>query len=499
VSDSKYRTLFESIDEGFCVVQVLFDARGEAIDYVFLETNPSFERQTGLMNAVGRAMSSLAPGHEDHWYRTYGRVARTGKPCRFDAPAIALGRWYDVFAFQVGEPGQDLVAILFNDISRRKELERSVEGQNAALREADLRKDRFIATLSHELRNPLAPLKVAADLLAHDDLGKEQLARTREIIRRQVGYMARLLDDLLDISRVTQGKLHLRRKLVSPTELVDNAIEIVRPLIERKQHTLEVNLDASAPMLEVDPVRISQVVANLLNNAAKYTDAGGRIALTTRVEDHTFVVEVEDNGIGISPQALPGIFEIFMQQHADSERSEGGLGIGLSLVKGLVELHGGSVRAESAGLGSGSRFTVRLPIADGEPAPMAPRQASPSMHDRRRILIADDNRDAAESLALLLEHHGHDVRVAYDGKGAISIARTFRPDLALLDITMPKLDGYAVATALRAEPWASSLVLVAVTGWGDAEARKMAQDAGFDHHLTKPVGPDDLRELLVTR
>jgi signal transduction histidine kinase len=365
-SEAKYRTLFESIDEGFCVVEVLFDTPGDAVDYVFLETNPSFERQTGLLNAVGRTMRSLAPTHEDHWFRTYGDVATSGNPVRFEAPAQALGRWYDVYAFRVGEPDQHLVAILFQDISHRKKLEQSIEGQNLALREADLRKDRFLATLSHELRNPLAPLRVAADLLGHPQLNEQQLTQTRDIIRRQVGHMARLVEDLLDIARITQGKLTLRREWARPTELIDSALETVRPLIDTKRHTLHVHLDANVPAIEVDSVRISQVVSNLLTNAAKYTDPGGRITLSTGVEGDTFIVQVQDNGIGIPREALASVFDMFSHHHAESERSQGGLGIGLSLVKSLVELHGGSVQVESDGPGCGSRFSVRLPVASGQ-------------------------------------------------------------------------------------------------------------------------------------
>jgi PAS domain S-box-containing protein len=362
-SEDKYRTLFESIDEGFCVIEVLFDADGLPADYVFLEVNPAFERQTGLVDAQGRTMRSLAPTHEEHWFRTYGHVATTGTPVRFEAPAEALKRWYDVYAFRVGAPEQYLVAILFNDISKRKELEREVETQNDALRQADLRKDRLLATVSHELRNPLAPLTFAADILAREGLSAADLRRTRDIIQRQVGQMARILDDLLDVARVTQGKLVLRRQPVRPAELVEGAVETARPLIERKHHALEVDIEPGAPLLDVDPARLSQVITNLLTNAAKYTDIGGRIAVRGRTEGEEFVIAVEDNGIGIPPAALATVFEMFSQpQEAGSERAEGGLGIGLALVKALVELHGGSVEAHSAGVGKGSTFVLRLPM-----------------------------------------------------------------------------------------------------------------------------------------
>ena len=495
-SPAKYRTLLECIDEGFCVIQVLFDAQGAAVDYLFVETNRAFDQQTGLKDAVGRTMRSFAPEHEEHWFRIYGEVAKTGAPVRFEAPAVALGRHYDVNAFRVGRPEQNLVAVLFNDVTQRMELAQAIEDNNRSLREADRRKDQFLATLSHELRNPLAPLKVAADLLGRSGLGDDQMARTREIIRRQVGHMSRLLEDLLDVGRITQGKLVLQRQNVRPTELIDSAVESVRPLFERKQHVLDVQLTPDAPMLDVDPVRISQVVANLLGNAAKYTDAGGHVTLCTRREDECFVIEVRDNGIGIPREALQRVFEMLSQVHETSHRAEGGLGIGLALVKGLVELHGGSVRAESAGPGRGSVFTVRLPISSRDAELESAAPVASTAPGRCKVLIADDNRDAAESMAMLLDHLGHDVRVAFDGPTALSMARTFRPDLAFLDIGMPKLDGYGVARALRKEPWAASLTLVAATGWGDAEARRMSADSGFDRHLTKPVGPDEVQSLL---
>jgi signal transduction histidine kinase/CheY-like chemotaxis protein len=496
-SGSKYETLVESIDEGFCVIEVMFDAAGTAVDYRFVETNPSFERQTGLHDAVGRTIRSLAPAHEDHWFVTYGRVAANGEPIRFEAEAQALGRWYDVYAFRVGEPAQHLVAVLFNDITPRKALEQSIEQQNLALREADLRKDRFLATLSHELRNPLAPLKMAADLLVRPELAADELAQARTVIRRQVGHMARLLDDLLDVARITQGKLTLRPQWVRPAEVIDGAIEAARPLIERKGHRFEVHLDADARLLHVDPVRLSQVVVNLLTNAAKYTDASGHITLHTRVDGEHFVVQVQDDGIGIAADAMPALFEMFSQVHGDSERSEGGLGIGLSLVKGLLTLHGGHVQAESDGPGRGSRFSAFFPLGTPPTHATVAAPASSAARGSRKVLVADDNRDAAEVLAMLLSTYGHDTRVAFDGHAAVDLARSFQPDVALLDIGMPGLDGYGVVRVLRTEPWADGLMLIAMTGWGGPEARRQALDAGFDLHLTKPVSPEEIERVLA--
>lgn len=496
----KYKTLFDSIDEGFCVVEVQFDANGKAVDYVFNEINPSFERQTGLVNALGRSMRSLAPEHEEHWFRIYGDVARTGNAIRFDAQAKALGRWYDVYAFAFGPEGGNQVGILFNDVSRRKELEQAVEMQNQQLREAALRKDRFLAALSHELRNPLAPLSVAAELLGQPNLDAERLLKTRHVIRRQVDLMARLVDDLLDVARVTQGKLELKRERVRFHTLIDSAIESVRPLIERKQHSLELDLDPADPWVDADPVRLEQAIANLLVNAAKYTDPGGHIRVETKREGDVLFMHVKDNGIGLKPQAQSGVFEMFAQDADAFAQAEGGLGVGLYLVRQLIGLHGGEVQAYSEGPGRGSTFTARLPIAteaeDRHDPPTPGQEANAGSARRFKILIADDNRDNAESLGTLLELEGHQVRVTYDGPSAVAHARTFRPSIAILDIGMPKMDGHEVARTLRAEAWASALVLVAATGWGDKDARAETAKSGFHYHLTKPINLNDLARIL---
>ena len=496
----KYKTLFDSIDEGFCVVEVQFDANGKAVDYVFNEINPSFERQTGLVDAVGRSMRSFAPEHEEHWFRIYGDVAHTGDAIRFDAQAKALGRWYDVYAFRFGPEGGNQVGILFNDVSRRKELEQAVEKQNQQLREAALRKDRFLAALSHELRNPLAPLSVAAELLGQPNLDAERLLKTRHVIRRQVDLMARLVDDLLDVARVTQGKLQLKRETVRFHALIDSAIESVRPVIERKQHTLAVDLDPTDPWLDADPVRLEQAIANLLVNAAKYTDPGGLIRVETKLEGDVLFMHVKDNGIGLKPQAQSGLFEMFAQDADAFQKAEGGLGVGLYLVRQLIGLHGGEVQAYSEGPGRGSTFIVRLPIAsaaEDRHDPATPGQETPAGSARRhRILIADDNRDNAESLGTLLELEGHQVRVTYDGPSAVAHARTFRPSIAILDIGMPKMDGHEVARTLRGEAWAGALVLVAATGWGDKDARAETANTGFHYHLTKPINLNDLARIL---
>lgn len=497
---TKYKTLFDSIDEGFCVVQLQFDTQGKAIDYVFTEVNPAFERQTGLADAVGRSMRSLAPSHEEHWFDIYGDVARTRVARRFDARAQALGRWYDVYAFAFGPEGVGQVGILFNDVSQRKKLEHAVELQNQRLREAAEHKDRFLATLSHELRNPLASLSVAAELLDQPLLDAERLLQTRHIIQRQVGLMARLVDDLLDVARVTQGKLELKRETVRSHTVIDTAIEAARPLIERKRHTFEATLDSTDPWLHADPIRLQQVIANLLVNAAKYTSPGGHIRLDAKLQGDALCVRIQDNGIGIGPDAHAHLFEMFAQAPGVSRQAEGGLGVGLYLVRQLVGLHGGDVHAHSEGPGCGSTFTVHLPIASAigrdNPETVPPRKAGTRPTTRHKILVADDNRDAADMLGSLLAMEGHQVCVAYDGPSALTHARTLRPDIAILDIGMPKMDGHEVARTLREQAWANTLILVAATGWGDEDARAETANTGFHHHLTKPISLSDLARIL---
>jgi CheY-like chemotaxis protein len=309
--------------------------------------------------------------------------------------------------------------------------------------------------------------------------------------------MALLLEDLLDIARITQGKLQLKKEIVALVPVVDAAVEAVRPTLEAKSQQLEVNLPGDAVMVDADPVRLAQVISNLLTNATKYSDAGSRISLTGAVHDGQLTLCVRDNGIGLSSESLARIFEMFSQVDAMAGRTEGGLGIGLALVKGIVELHGGRVEARSAGLGQGSEFIVHMPVAaraQASAAPIVDNLRSPTAG--RRILVADDNRDAAESLAMLLELAGHEVRVANHGRAALAVAQVFRPDTALLDIGMPDMNGYEVAQALRGASWAAGLRLIALTGWGQESDRQRALEAGFDHHVVKPVDPDHLAGLI---
>jgi signal transduction histidine kinase/ActR/RegA family two-component response regulator len=386
------------------------------------------------------------------------------------------------------------------DVTAQKLDQQKLSLLNDQLRAQDRLKDEFIATLSHELRNPLAPIRAAAKVIGSPQLAPAQLRRAQEIIQRQVTNMSLLLDDLLDIARITQGKLTIRKKTVSVFDVVDAAVESVRPMLNAKRHELSLSLPGEPLSISADPLRLSQILSNLLTNAAKYSDPGRDISLAATVDGETLVLSVKDQGIGIAPESIDAVFEMFSQVDGATRMADGGLGIGLALVKGLAELHGGTVEARSAGLHLGSEFIVRLPIVEpvAVEAP-APEATVPAGAARQKVLIADDNHDAAESLWMLLELAGHEVRVANSGHAALSLAQLFRPDTIVLDIGMPDLDGYQVAQQLRQEPWAKNIQLIALTGWGQDRDRRRALESGFDEHLSKPIEPENLEALVRSR
>jgi PAS domain S-box-containing protein len=389
------------------------------------------------------------------------------------------------------------------DITEQKRIEREAAGHarileqlNSALRETDRRKDEFLATLAHELRNPLAPIRQAALIAQAPGATDTQKRWSHDVISRQVAHMSLLLDDLLDVSRITRGSLELRIATTDLATVVDAAVETARPSIDAKGHTLAIELPGQSFRFAADTLRLAQVLANLLTNAAKYTDPGGTIRVRGARVAERIVISVADNGIGIPADALDEVFRMFSQVKTAQDRSDGGLGIGLALSKGIVELHGGTITVTSAGSGQGSEFTVELPVRG---AVVARREdASISRKDpatRRRVLIADDNRDAAESLAILLRMDGHDVNVVHDGHAAIAAFDALRPEVILLDIGMPRLDGYEVARQMR-ERARQKVTLVAITGWGQHGDKTRALAAGFDHHFTKPIEPEDIAALL---
>jgi PAS domain S-box-containing protein len=460
-------------------------------------------------SACGQAMQSgqriiiedveLAPTYEKHRHvaAAAGYRAVQSTPLKSRSGTI-LGMLSTHFRLpqRVSERNQrllDLYARHAADLIERMRIEQ-------ALKEADRRKDEFLATLAHELRNPLAPLRNALELLRLADDNKPLIEQARSVMERQVAQMVRLVDDLLDVSRIVRGKLELRKERVELADVLKAAIETARPLIEASAHELTVTLPPEPIPVLADPIRLSQVFANLLNNAAKYTESSGHIWLTTERWDREVAVSVRDTGIGIAAEDLPRIFGLFLQVETALERSQGGLGIGLSLARGLVELHGGTIEARSAGPGKGSEFTVQLPIvaeqgkAAHEPASSGEK---PESSHKCRILVVDDLRDAADSMATMLRVIGHETRTAYDGLEAVQTAAAFRPHVVLLDIGLPKINGYEAARRIRSEPWGRNVALVALTGWGQEEDKQRSVEAGFDHHLTKPVDPAALEKLLA--
>ena len=385
----------------------------------------------------------------------------------------------------------ELILLAVEDVSALRE--RADE-----LAEAHRHKDEFLATLAHELRNPLAPIRNAVQFLGMEGLTPRDVKTGRDVISRQVTVMVRLIDDLLDMSRISRNKLDIRKERVELTALVESAVEGSRPLIQQSGHELTVSLPPQPIHLDADAVRLTQVFLNLLNNAAKYTKRGGHIWLTARREGSDAIVSVRDNGIGIPGDMLPRIFDMFTQVDRSLEQSQGGLGIGLTLVRRLVDLHDGTIEARSDGPDQGSEFVVRLPLI---PPPLEPPPASDGLRaaalSGSRILVVDDNKDSADSLGMLLRLKVNEIRTAYDGMEALKVVETFRPDLVLLDIGLPKLNGYDVARRIRQQPWGRDVILVALTGWGQDEDRRRSQAAGFNFHIVKPVELSALESLLA--
>jgi PAS domain S-box-containing protein len=385
------------------------------------------------------------------------------------------------------------------EVEERKRLEQELKRRLEQLADADRHKNEFLAMLAHELRNPLAPLRNALHVMKMPSVDAPTVLRAREMMERQVSHLVRLVDDLLDISRIIRGKVDMHREMVDMTTVVRRAIETAQPIIDAHGHELVVSLPSEVVTLHADVIRLAQVISNLLVNAAKYTEQSGRIRLSGECQAGQAIIRVRDNGIGIAPELLPRIFDLFVQADRSLARSQGGLGIGLTLVKRLVEAHGGTVEVRSDGLGRGSEFTVRLPAVAETPAAL-PGESRPlgvtAGAQPRRVLIVDDNVDAADSAALLLRMWGHQVHTVHDGLSVSQAVRDFRPEIILLDIGLPGMTGYEVAKHLRAQPALDSLVLAAMTGYGQDEDRRRSQEAGFNYHLTKPLDPSKLEALI---
>jgi len=615
-SEEKYRTLFDSIDEGFCIIEVVFDLHGNPVDYRFLEVNAAFERQTGLSDAAGKSARELVPDLEPHWVEAYGRIDRTRQAERFELEAGSIGRYYEVYAFPVGDEQAHQVSILFKDIWPRKAAERALreneqrlrlamqaaragsweaipatgeftasdlalklhglppgtpmdhvramaavhtedrprveaavrhtlatgepfrlelrvpqadgsmrwvathaellsDGEHPrlvglvqditdikhteqALREQDQRKDVFLATLAHELRNPLAPVRNALELIKRAGDDAELMRESLSMIERQINHMVRLIDDLLDVSRITLDKLELQREQVELQSILEHAVEACEPNIQRAAQVLEIEMPKTPVWLDVDPVRLTQVIGNLLTNACKYTPHGGRIRLTATREGDQVRIRVKDTGVGIPADKLTRVFDLFTQMNRSFEGSQGGLGIGLSLAKRLVEMHGGSITADSAGAGLGSEMTVLLPVLNEAPKikRKTKRNKVSNRAKPRRLLIVDDNRDHADALTRLFRLTGNEVQTAYDGMQAVEIAERFGPDVVLLDLSMPNMDGFEACRRIRNQSRGGQITMIALSGWGQERDRHASKAAGFDAHLTKPVGYAAIMQLL---
>ncbi len=397
-------------------------------------------------------------------------------------------------------PRRNLVSALRSAIEARRlqyQIRDALDEQTATNR----KKDEFIAMLSHELRNPLAPIRNAIHVLkslGDDEASRDKAGRLLAMVERQTDHIVRLVDDLLEASRITSGKIALKRRRVGLAETIHHAFEISEPLIEAGRHNLSISLDEEPLMVDGDPVRLTQIFANLLNNAAKYTPAGGRIQVSLKRDRERAIVSVADNGIGISQGMLSHVFDLFSQSHRAAGRMQGGLGIGLALVKGLVEMHGGSVVALSGGSDQGSEFIVSLPLAAKETNDCESSEDAAPAGLRRRVLVVDDELDVAESLGLLLESLGAEVRVVFSGAEALSCVAEFKPDVVFLDIGMPAVDGYEAARRIRGTREGAGVCMVALSGWGRDEDRERAMEAGFDQHATKPVSADVLKEVMAS-
>ena len=470
-------------------------------EFVFELVNKAYYQLVGQRRLEGRpAFEALPEVESQGYFALLERVYRTGEPFVGRGMPITLQQSPEVEPVQryvdfLYQPVRDVGGEVVGIFAQGHDVTEQVQAA-AALEEANRRKDEFLATLAHELRNPLAPIRQAA-LVAKSSTEAKRQNWALDIIERQVGHMALLLDDLLDVSRISRGKLELRLAPVELRAVVDAAVETSWPLMEAKGHQLDVQLPHEPVHLVADSVRLAQVLSNLLSNAAKYTDPRGHIVIAAEHIGSRLLLHVRDNGIGLSPEHLHEIFSMFSQVDAVTDRAQGGLGIGLALSRGLVQLHGGTLSARSEGPGRGSEFTVSLPIEAAAPAALpsqgdAPTTAEPTR--ARKVLVADDNADGLLTIATLLEMEGHEVHTASDGEQALAKAQAVRPEVVILDIGMPKLNGHEVAERIRAADWGGSMRLIALTGWGQAQDQERARAAGFDHHCTKPV---DLTQLMA--
>lgn len=493
-SENRVRAVFDQAAVGILVAD---------LNSRLLEVNPRLCQILERTSEQLCEMTCEELTHPEDWARNKALMQEVADGTRTEFTiekryARASGSWIwvnvAVTPLRDANCGVQQLLCVVEDIHARKKAEES-------LREADRRKDEFLATLAHELRNPLAPIRNSLHILrlAVPDSGAAE--QVQDMIERQVSQMVRLVDDLMEVSRITRGKIDIRREPIEVAAVVRSAVETSKPLIEAARHQLAISLPAEPLILNADPVRMSQVLANLLNNAAKYTPEGGQIWLTIRREGSSVALSVRDTGVGITAEMLPVVFDLFTQAHRTYNRAQGGLGIGLTLVRNLVDMHGGSVEARSDGPGRGSEFIVRLPLTVDRAAVVEDRRPPAGLAHAataRRILVVDDNSDSANSMGMLLKFLGADVHVAYDGPAALEALHSYRPSVVLLDIGMPGMDGYETAKQMRQRPGGQDATLIALTGWGQDEDRRRSKEAGMDHHLVKPVDISALQALLAS-
>ncbi len=501
--EEESRRQFQELDSIYDTAPVGLSLVDTSLRYVRINHTLAEINGVPVEKTLGRTLREVIPQLAPAIEPVYRRIIETGKPVLgFEVHGSTprepeVERDWLVSYYPLAGADGSVVAVncIVQDITARKHAER-------ALRVADRRKDEFLATLAHELRNPLAPIRNALHLLTLSENNAEVRAQAMGVMGRQLAQMVRLIDDLLDVSRITRNKLELRKGHIELSSIIQSAVEVALPVMQESAHEFTVTLPHEPVRLDADPVRLAQIFSNLLHNAAKFTPRGGRIRLVAEQRGADVLVSVRDTGIGIDREHLPRLFEMFSQVTPALNRSHGGLGIGLALARGLAVLHGGDIAVHSDGPGQGSEFVVRLPL--GVPSTIAaqppePVRKPPGIVPTCRVLVVDDNRDAAESLGTMLQLLGHETRTAHDGLEAVEAATAYRPDVVLLDIGLPKMNGYEAAREIRRQAWGKDLLLIALTGWGQDEDKLRAMEAGFDHHLTKPMEPDAILELLRTR
>jgi len=498
VSEIRYRRLFEAAKDGILILdpdtRQITDANpfiAELLGYTREEMIGKEFFEIGLLKDEKASQAAFRELRKKHFIRYDNLPLESKKGQRREVEVVA--NLYE-------EDGHSVIQANIRDITERSRLERQTHEQAEALAELHHRKDEFLAMLSHELRNPLSAIFNALHILRLEDTENPIQRKAKIVLERQVGQLAHLIDDLLDVSRVITGRIQLHRERLEMRGIVERALESVRSLIEQRKHQLSVSLPAEPIWLQGDSTRLEQIVVNLLNNAAKYTDEGGQIWITVEQERGEVVLRVWDTGVGIAPELMPRIFDLFTQAERTLDRSQGGLGIGLSLVEKLVELHGGTVEAHSAGFGQGSEFIVRLPALSSAAEPIIARtETAKQPAQTSRVLVVDDNMDAADMLVMMLQMFGHEVQAAYTGQTALETAVEYRPDVVLLDIGLPDMNGYEVARRLRQQPQTKDVRLIAMTGYGQDSDRQRSEEAGCEYHLVKPVDPQKLQDLLAIR